>query len=65
VLISNEYAMEVFLLTATPFPFKFKTKYRDRLGSTLVLTLAQEEYEIYKVYQMKEINMVKCIMDEQ
>jgi hypothetical protein len=57
--------MEVFLLTATPFPFKFKTKYRDRLGSTLVLTLAQEEYEIYKVYQMKEINMVKCIMDEQ
>jgi hypothetical protein len=57
--------MEVFPLPATPFPFQFKTKYRDRLGSTLVLTLAQEEYEIYKVYQMKEINMVKCIMNEQ
>jgi hypothetical protein len=34
-------------LPNTPFPFESKTNHRDTHGSTLVLALAQEEYEIY------------------
>jgi hypothetical protein len=30
-------------LPTTSFPFQFKTKYRNTLGSTLVLALAPEE----------------------
>jgi hypothetical protein len=30
-------------LFTTSFPFQFKTKYRNILGGTLVLDLAQEE----------------------
>jgi hypothetical protein len=42
LLIPNEQAMEAFPLPATPFPFQSKTKYRNRLGSTLVLALSQK-----------------------
>ena len=49
VLISNEYAVEAFPLPTILFPFQCKTKYINRLGSILVLTLAQEEYEIWIV----------------
>jgi hypothetical protein len=40
---TDEYGVEAFPLPTTPFPFQFKTKCRDILGSILVLALAQEE----------------------
>jgi hypothetical protein len=40
---TDEYGVEALPLPTTPFPFQFKTKYRNTLGSTLVLALAQEE----------------------
>jgi hypothetical protein len=39
----NEYVVEALPLSITPFPFQSKTKYRNTLGSILVLALAQEE----------------------
>jgi hypothetical protein len=35
--------VEALPLPYTPFPFQSKTKYRNTLGSTLVIALAQEE----------------------
>jgi hypothetical protein len=35
--------MEALPLPSTPFPFQTKTKYKNTLGSILVLALAQEE----------------------
>jgi hypothetical protein len=40
---TNEYGAEALPLPTTPFPCQFKTKYRNTLGSTLVLALAQKE----------------------
>jgi hypothetical protein len=40
---SNEYGAKALPLPSTSFPFQCKTKYRNTLGSTLVLALAQEE----------------------
>jgi hypothetical protein len=37
-----EYGVQALPLPTTSFPFQFKTKYRNILGSTLVLALAQE-----------------------
>jgi hypothetical protein len=41
-------------LPITPFPFQSKTKYKNTLGSTFVLALAQEEYEICIVPNERE-----------
>jgi hypothetical protein len=38
--------VEALPLPNTPFPFQFKTNHKDTHVSTLVLALAQEEYEI-------------------
>jgi hypothetical protein len=38
---TDEYVVEVVPLRTTSFPFQFKTKYRNTLGSTLALALAQ------------------------
>jgi hypothetical protein len=43
---TDKYGAEVLPLRTTSFPFQCKTKDRNTLGSTLVLALAQEEYEI-------------------
>jgi hypothetical protein len=40
---SDEYGAKALPLSITTFPFQCKTKYRNTLGSTLVLALAQEE----------------------
>jgi hypothetical protein len=40
---NDEYGAETLPLPTTSFPFQFKTNYRNTLGSTLVLVLAQEE----------------------
>jgi hypothetical protein len=40
---TDRVIVEAMPLLNTPFPFQFKTKDRNTLGSTLVLTLAQEE----------------------
>jgi hypothetical protein len=40
---TDEYGVEALPLPTTPFPFQFKAKYRNTIGSTLVLALAQEE----------------------
>ena len=40
---TNENVVEALPLPTTPFLFQSKTKYRNTLGSTLVLALAQEE----------------------
>jgi hypothetical protein len=40
---TNEYGAEALPSPATSFPFQCKNKYRNTLGSTLVLALAQEE----------------------
>jgi hypothetical protein len=47
--------VEALPLPSTPFPFQSKTKDGNTLGSTLVLTLAQEEIRSMHLYQMKEI----------
>jgi hypothetical protein len=39
----DECGAEALPLPTTPFPFQFKTKYRNTLASTLLLALAQEE----------------------
>jgi hypothetical protein len=39
---TDEYGAEALPLPATSFPFQFKTKYRNTLGRTIVLALAQE-----------------------
>jgi hypothetical protein len=38
---TNKDVMEALPLPTTSFPFQSKTKYRNTLGSTLVLALAQ------------------------
>jgi hypothetical protein len=40
---TDENVVEDLPLPTTSFPFQSKTKYRNALGSTLVLALAQEE----------------------
>jgi hypothetical protein len=40
---TDEVVVEALPLPITPFPFQSKTKYRNTLGSTLVLALAHEE----------------------
>jgi hypothetical protein len=40
---TDEDVVEALPLPTTPFPFKSKNKYRNTLGSILVLALAQEE----------------------
>jgi hypothetical protein len=40
---TDKYGAKSLTLPKTPFPFQFKIKYRNTLGSTLVLALAQEE----------------------
>jgi hypothetical protein len=40
---TDKYGAEALPLPTTSFPFQCKTKYRNTLGSTLVLDLAQEE----------------------
>jgi hypothetical protein len=40
---TDEDVVEALSLPTTPFPFQSKTKYRNKLESTLVLALAQEE----------------------
>jgi hypothetical protein len=40
---TDEDAVEALPLPTTPFSFESKTKYRNTLGNTLVLDLAQEE----------------------
>jgi hypothetical protein len=39
---TDKYGAEALPLPITPFPFQSKTKYRNTLGSTLILALAQE-----------------------
>jgi hypothetical protein len=43
---TDRYGAEALPLPITPFPFQSKTKYISTPGSTLVLALALEEYEI-------------------
>jgi hypothetical protein len=40
---TDDHEAEDLPLPTTSFPFQCKTKYRNTLGSTLVLALAQEE----------------------
>jgi hypothetical protein len=40
---TDEYRAEALPLPTTSFPFQCKTKYRNTLGTTLVLALAQED----------------------
>jgi hypothetical protein len=40
---TDKYEAEIVPLPTTLFHFQFKTKYKNTLGSTLVLALAQEE----------------------
>jgi hypothetical protein len=40
---TNKYGAKTLSLPTTPFPFQFKTKYRNTIRNTLVLALAQEE----------------------
>jgi hypothetical protein len=40
---TDKYGAETLPLPTTSFPFQCKTKYRNNLGNTLVLVLAQEE----------------------
>ena len=40
---TDRVVVEALPLLITPFPFQSKTKYRNTLGNTLVLALAQEE----------------------
>jgi hypothetical protein len=40
---TDEYEAEALHLPITRFPFQFKTKYKNILGSTLVLALAQKK----------------------
>jgi hypothetical protein len=40
---SDKVVVEALPLPTTPFPFQSKTNYRNTLGSTLFLALAQEE----------------------
>jgi hypothetical protein len=40
---TDKYGEKALPLYTTSFPFQFKTKHRNILGSTLVLALAQEE----------------------
>jgi hypothetical protein len=40
---TDKVVVEALPLPTTSFPFQSKTKYRNTLGSRLVLTLAQEE----------------------
>jgi hypothetical protein len=42
-IFTDEDAVEALPLPTTPFFFQSKTKYRNTLGRTLVLVLAQEE----------------------
>jgi hypothetical protein len=39
----DKYGAEALPLPTTPFPFQFKTKYRNTLKSILASALAQEE----------------------
>ena len=39
---TDKVVVEALPLPTTQFPFQFKTKYRNTLGSTLVLVLEQE-----------------------
>jgi hypothetical protein len=41
---TDKDAVEALPSPTTPFSFQSKTKYRNTLGSTLFLALAQEEY---------------------
>ena len=43
IRVSDKSVVEALPLPTTPFPFQSNTKYRNTLGSTLVLALAQEE----------------------
>jgi hypothetical protein len=40
---TNRVVLEALPLPNGPFPFQYKTKHRNTLGSTLVSPLAQEE----------------------
>jgi hypothetical protein len=53
--------LEVLPLPTTPFPFQSKTKYRNTLGSTLVLALAQEENKKYAFVPNEIHAMIKDI----
>jgi hypothetical protein len=42
-IFTDEDAVEALPLPTNPFSFQSKTKYRNTLGRTLVLALAQDE----------------------
>jgi hypothetical protein len=42
-MILTKNVVEVLSFSTTSFPFQSNTRYRNTLGSTLVLALAQEE----------------------
>ena len=60
---TNEYGAEALPLPTTPFPCQFKTKYRNTLGSTLVLALHKKNKKYAFVPNERDmIKGIKCAM---